>query len=236
MNKLTVDIFEEFLNNISLDALAIESSFDNVNNYTLIKIDGPLYHLRNNRSAIFETAGELTVQNVNVDDSTFTVAGDKTTDIQVMSKVTIIMPFYFHGTPLMTKNHIAGVEDKAQTPMIYLREVLREVTPEFDSPYMRIADFRLFFIDNANIQDWMTDDHYSKRLKGLNHLSDKIIDELRSSETFNAQIAEFERYNRPNWGEYSDLKGYEKTIFSGNYTAVELNSTIPIYKQDDCNF
>lgn len=235
MNKLTVDIFEEFLNSISLDALVIESSFDNANNYTLIKIDSSLYHLRNNRSVIFENAGELVVNNVNVDEFTFTVIGDKTVDIQTMTKVIIPMPFYFHGTPLMTKNHIAHIDDKAQTPMIYLREVLREVTPEFDSPYMRVADFRLFFIDNANIQDWMTDDHYSKRLRGLNHLADKIIDELRASETFNAQIAEFERYNRPNWGEYSDLKGYEKTIFSGNYTAVELNSTIPIYKEDNCN-
>jgi len=142
-------------------------------------------------------------------------------------------PFYFHGTPILTNTHISGAKEDQKVPMIYLFEILKEKDIKEDSRIVRESDLRLFFLDSADFEDWSTDDHYSKRLLGLNNLVDEFIEAARNfSCCFYLFETDITRINHVNWGVWRNNAGHEQRIFDDDLTGVEVSFTLPL---KNCN-
>lgn len=222
--KLTVYILEDFINTLTLTGDVVSFSDDGTD--TKLNVDAT-YHLRNKMVVSVDNV-EYTVVSVVVDTSII-VSGV----IVAPVKFSIAPPFYFHGTPMATNSQINGRDDINKVPMIYLYEVLREKNLSVNSAIVRESDLRLFFLDNANFSDWATDDHYSKRIVGLNSLVDQFIDFARKYKSFYLYETDFTRINHVKWGVFTNNKGHEKRILDDELTGVELSFTLPIKR--NCN-
>jgi hypothetical protein len=219
--KLTVDIMEDFIN--SLDLNGVVSAFSDDGIHTTIQV-GKTYHARTGMLLNID-GSQYPIVSV-IDNASITVEG-VIVNPQVYS---VPNPFYFHGTPIMTNaNHISGAKGSDKLPMVYLYEILREVDQPEDSRIVREADLRLFFLDEANLNEWTTDDHYSRRIKGLNNLVDQFIESaIQYTCCFYLYETPFTRVNHANWGVYLDNKGHERKIFDDDLSGVELRFTLPI--------
>ena len=219
--KLTVDILDDFIKSLDLSGSVTGFSDDGTN--TTLEVRST-YHARR---GMF----------LNVDGDDYRIlAVVNNTSIEVEGLIPNPLayrapnPFYFHGTPMMTNaNHISGAKDADKTPMIYLYEILRERDMSRNSRVSRESDLRLFFLDNADFDTWDTDDHYSKRLVGLNNLVDafEVAAEAYTC-CFYLFETSFTRINHVNWGIWRDNSGHEKRIFDDNLTGVELSFTLPL--------
>lgn len=223
--RLTVDILEDFINSLSLSGSVISFSDDGTN--TTIEV-AKTYHARERMTLDIDGTGYRIVSFVN--NTSITVAG-MIADPKVY---TVPNPFYFHGTPIMTNaNHIKGAKDSDKVPMIYLYEILKERDLGENSAIFRESDVVLFFLDNANHNDWTTDDHYSQRIVGLNNLVDEFISAARSYRCcFYQYDTPFTRINHANWGIFIKEKGHVKRIFDDDLSGVELRFTLNL---KNCN-
>ena len=220
--NLTVNILEAFIS--SMDLSGDVSSLVNDGTNTTLTVDDP-YHTREG----------MTIQVDTVDQTVISVSGNDIEVSGVLASATTYLvpnPFYFHGTPIATNSHINGAKDKNKVPMIYLYEILREKDLPVTSGLARESDLRLFFLDNADFDRWDTDDHYSKRLIGLNNLVDAFRIEALKYPGFFLDETTFTRINHVKWGVYKDNKGHEQRIFDDDLTGVELSFTLPLRK---CN-
>lgn len=222
--KLTVDIIEDFISSLTLDGFVSSFSEDGTN--TTIQVE-KTYHAR--KKMLIDIDGtDYEIVSV-VDNKSIEVVGV----INDPNYYIVPNPFYFHGTPILTNAHINGAKDKDKYPMVYLYEILREKDKRINSRIARESDLRLFFLDNANFGEWDTDDHYSKRLLGLNNLVDEFIESARAYGCcFYLYETDFTRINHVNWGVWRDNAGHEKKLFDDELTGVELSFTLPL---KNCN-
>jgi hypothetical protein len=222
--RLTVDILETFV--ASLDLSGAVASFSDDGTNTTLNVS-KTYHARRGMT-IQVDALDYVVQSV-VNNQNIIVAGVIASPLIY----TIPNPFYFHGTPILTNAHISGAREDQKYPMIYLYEIIREKDKQVDSAIKRESDLRLFFLDTADFGNWETDDHYTKRLLGLNNLVDEFIDAARAYGCcFYLYDTEFTRINHANWGRWVDNSGHEKRIFDDDLSGVELSFTLPL---KECN-
>lgn len=222
--KLTVDIMAEFIDSLDLSGGVLSFSDDGTN--TTIVVD-KTFHAR--AKMLLDIDGtDYPIVSV-LDNTNIVVTGV----IAAPIKYTVPNPFYFHGSPIMTNNHIKGAKDKNKVPMIYLYEILKEKDKKENSAIRRESDLRLFFLDNANFGEWTTEDHYSKRLLGINNLVDAFIEAARNySCCFYLFDTDITRINHVNWGVWKDNQGHKKTIFDDELTGVEASFTLPL---KNCN-
>lgn len=222
MLDLTVNILEKFIAGLELTG-TVESLNRTATSTTLILApDSETYHLREKMTVIVDGKSYEVISFEK--DKQITVEGL----IKQASEYQVPNPFYFHGTPIMTNTQINGAKPK-KFPMIYLYEILREREKRINSSIARESDLRLFFLDTANFEDWNTDDHYSKRLVGLNCLVDIFIEKARENRCqFELYETDFTRINHVNWGVFKDNRGHETKIFDEPCTGVELSFTLPL--------
>ena len=222
--KLTVDILEDFVSSLDLSGQVITSTTDGTNT-TIVVVK--TYHARKKMVLDIDGMGYEIVSVI--DNTSIEVVGV----IADPTKYTVPNPFYFHGTPMLTNAHINGAKEKDKYPMVYLYEILREKDKRKNSRIVRESDLRLFFLDSANFGEWTTDDHYSKRLLGLNNLVDEFIQAAREYGCcFYLYETDFSRINHVNWGTWRDNAGHEKKLFDDELTGVELSFTLPL---KECN-
>lgn len=224
MKQLTVDLLEDFVTSLELES-SVLSVTDNTST-SIILLENS-YNVR--KGMVIQIDGtDYPVTDVDAYNNYIEVTGS----IASATKAIIPNPFYFHGTPIATQSHISHLDEGDVLPMVYLYEIIREREFGINSSIDRDADIRLFFVDNANAEDWLTDDHYSKRLVGLNKLVDAFIQALRKSTcAFLMYDEEIERINHADWGRFSADKGHTKRLLNNYTTAVELSTTLRIKRK-----
>lgn len=220
MLDLTVNILEKFIVRLEMKGkiIAIQRASDS----TKILVD-KTYHAR--KEMQLDVDGVIYEILDVVFNESITVKG------VVKSAVNYIVPVpkYFHGTPIMTNAHINGAAEGDKLPMIYLYEIIKERDKREESNIVRESDLRLFFLDNADFSDWDTDEHYSKRLLGLNSLVDFFIKKARKNTCeFYLFKTDFTRINHVNWGMFVNNQGHKKRLFDEELTGVELSFTLPL--------
>lgn len=230
MSKLTVDIMRDFVASLDLYSPVVSFSDDGTNTTLVVE---NIYHARRGMTVDVDGTGYVVVS---VDYNACEIVLEGVIANPLL--MTVPNPFYFHGTPIATNNHIALMQETAKetVPMIYLYEILTEEEQNILSSIQRESDIRFFFLDSCNNSDWLTDDHYSYVLRGLNLLVDAFIDQLREDRKhFFTDEVTFRRVNHANWGNFVNNKGHIKRLFNGFYTGVELAFTLPIRKCTCCN-
>lgn len=213
---LTVNILDAFISALILSGVV--EAFANDGTDTTLTVD-KAYHVRAGMTIMVDGNPREVVSVTGLD---IIVSGILATAAAYVAP----NPFYFHGTPIATNTHINGEEDSDKVPMIYLAEILREKDLAVTKPLVRESELRLFFLDNADFDRWDTDDHYSKRLVGLNNLVDAFIDSALEYPRFFLDDTDFTRVNHAKWGIYKDNKGHESRIFDDDLTGVELSFTL----------
>ena len=222
MLDLTVNILEKFIASFALTGSITNLNRSQQSTTLVLAPESETYHLRESMNLLVDGVSCKVLSFVK--DKEVTVEGV----IKQASTYQVPNPFYYHGTPIMTNAQINGKKPK-QFPMIYLYEILRERDKRINSSIARESDLRLFFLDTANFEDWNTDEHYSKRLVGLNCLVDYFIDTARKNRCqFELFETDFTRINHVNWGVFKDNKGHETKLFDEQCTGVELSFTLPL--------
>ena len=224
--RLTVDIIGDFIKGLKIEGDILAASI--VDGHTDILVSNT-YHLRKGMPVLIDDVG-YKITDVQ-QDSVITVLGeiDKPKKYRAPSLV------YFHGTPVMTNNHIAEATEAQKTPMVYLYEILREKFHGPNSGLDRTSSIRLFFLDSANFEDWETEDHYTNRLYGLNSLVEFFREQAVKYECkFHLFDVSFDVINHTRFGVFTSMKGHEKRIFDEDLTGVELSFELPIKKCLNC--
>lgn len=226
MSKRTVDIIEDFINTLDLTGNILSSSDDTVN--TFIVVDNP-FHARKGMP-VFIDGNETSVVAIDYNTNTITVAGVYVSP----SSFSLNSPFYFHGTPIATNNHISQAQANQKYPMIYLYEIFQEVDQDIYSNIDWTANIRLFFLDQSNFEDWSTDDHYTYVINGQNNLVDAFIAQINKSHLFKQDEETYTRTNHANFGVFVENQGHTTRFFDDYLSGVQVQFTLNVRKCCNC--
>ncbi len=144
---------------------------------------------------------------------------------------------FFHGTPIATQQELAKIKDTVdKLPMIYLLEIIEDKHyPSKQDARDRDAQIRLFFLDEANYQDWDTDHHYSGAIVPMANLAVDFMDEYLF---YHKQLDKFEPYSliyHPKFNPQINFNGVLESLFPDQVSGVEIKVTLPVRKTFTCN-
>jgi hypothetical protein len=166
------------------------------------------------------------IKAVNFSTKTIIVEGDYTS----YSNIKLDAPFFVHGTPYATNKKL---DKEVQYPIVYLLEIIKEQIPtNRDSKFESIPTLRLFFLDEANFNDWDTDKLYSDVVTPQRNYTDYVLSNIKNSKIFglptNVEITTYAKF-----GQFFDNKGVLNSIFNKTLSGVEMRLDLPIIKK--CN-
>lgn len=154
------------------------------------------------------------------------IAGDLTGAL----KVTFPIPNFFHGTVYATNSHIINIKNHAnRVPMIYLHEIFEETDQGAQGSSIS-APIRLYFLDECDLDNWTTDDHYSKVITGLKRVVKAFKDYLDANLRVVTNDVEYRETNYVPFGKFTDMKGMESSIFDFDLSGVGLAFTLVLRK------
>lgn len=233
ITKLVVDRVRDFVAGLDLSSKVL--SFSPSGSNTIITVEN-VFHIRAtpspNQRQVDIDGTKYNVLSVDYDTNTVVVEGALVNPDPQLYKVD--NPFYWHGTPIATANHIKNLNDSSKVPMVYLRELLKErCMPPSSNLETIVPDMRLYLGDVANFNDWTREEHYSEAIRPLMNLSEVIKEELYKGRCVHvAEGEEIQRAAIPKWGIYQDSKGNIRKMFNENLDVVEMTFNLRIYK---CN-
>jgi hypothetical protein len=162
--------------------------------------------------------------------------------IEIDSQISIIInslkiekPNYLYGTVNATKNELSIIEYSVKKfPLIYLLEVISEkINNEYDSMIERTADLRIYFLDEADFENWLTETHYTQVIDRMRWMAEYFIENLEYNPNFSKTL-EYELLSHAKFGTYQETSGHIKNIFNENLSGIELRINLPITKILNC--
>jgi len=156
---------------------------------------------------------------------------------------TIAAPLYFHGTVIKAQEDMLTIGDSDnvfnRTPFIYLKEIIsdKKYASGSVSPLDRETTLRMFFLTMSDFANWKTAEHYEMSITPMRNLIENFIDKLEKSPLI-GKFEDYETTNHVNFGVYVDAKGHTGSVFVDHLSGIELNITLPFYKQNrttNCN-
>lgn len=226
----TVKIFKKLLDDFSLEG-NISSVVNNLDGtYTFSTCD--TYHVMQG-SYIEINGDDYLVKSVDTDINTITIYSNIaiTSDTFLTQK-----PYFFHGTPIDTTNVLSTILDSSQKyPMIYLLEIIKDkFIADKSSIIDRESNLNIFFLAEANFQDWDVDQHYSDAIIPMMNLCSNFIDYLKKHPDIGT-ISDFEVIYHAKFGmQLKEASGHVKNLFNDNTSGVQLRVTLPIKKTLIC--
>lgn len=155
----------------------------------------------------------------------------------VVASFFLYTPVYFHGTPIETNVELLQ-EDNAndKTPMVWFLENFTDrFFDDSEDTREREIKFRLFFLTQANHEQWLVDDAYHNAIEPMRRLMENFIEKLRAVPArFGLIDFEYEAINYAKFGVYINNKGMEKSLFADKLAGCELNMSLTIYKYEGC--
>lgn len=230
MKKVTVKLVEQLLDDMPL-ASSISNLINNLDNTWTFKAC-ELFHVRNG-SIITINATEYEVESVDYDLMTITI---KST-LPVIGTFFLAPPFFFfHGTPIDTGNTLSTILDSSKKiPLVYLLEVIRDKFINSNTSVIeRESNINLFFLDEANFNDWDVDQHYSDAIIPMFNLCNSFIDYIKN----NGGIGVVEDYDITYHAKFGlqikQESGHIKNLFTDNLSGVQLTINIRFKRSFTC--
>lgn len=148
---------------------------------------------------------------------------------------TMPAPLFRHGTARQINSELTKIKQKNKAPFIWLYEVIEEdYKGDKKDPLERETPIRLFFFDEADPNNMVTEDHYNEVIRPLRNLVFEFINKIVS----NTGLFDSETNNKivylPDWGQFNTVKGFEKKILDENWSGIELKKTLRIFKNKVC--
>jgi hypothetical protein len=143
---------------------------------------------------------------------------------------------FFHGTPIATGaelNQIQKAVDK--TPMVWMMENFTERFLEDELQRLeRETDLRLFFLTQANHNQWMTETAYHKAIRPMRRFMELFVQALKNDSQFDTLELTYSVQNYSKFGVYINEKGMPTNKFADNLSGVEMQFTLKRYRPDCC--
>jgi len=224
--KPTVDIIKEIVNSLTFTE-NILSLAQNGTEWTIKICDN--HHLRP-CSKIQINGTDYEVKSI---DGSGCILID-TADSLSLGVLVIPAPFYIHGTWLAATSEIKQIPlSSDKYPLVYLFEVLED---RFNTNPLsttgRESKLRLFFLDEADRNNWLTEDHYEGAINPMTSLAEDFIGATDNSKLVvnNNDAKEHSLRYHANFGKVTE-EGHTKYLFSDFVSGVEMNVTIPFTKK-----
>ena len=163
-----------------------------------------------------------------IQDESFVVSGSNPITATQMN---IDAPFFIHGTPKNASNEFTKVDEDIKYPFVYLYEIYaEEVKTDRTNPTAYSANLRLFFLDETNPEDYLTQDQYSEVIRPVRSLVELFLDPITSGESvqFVEQTSDFTMIPWVNFGKFQDARGNEKYIFKDKISGYELKINLDV--------
>ena len=145
---------------------------------------------------------------------------------------TIPAPFFITGTKLATNMEwtIADNDVTAKTPIVWLLETIRERKFGKGSVYHFEAELRIFFLDETNIAQFLTEDHRREVVYPMTRLAEEFIDMIGNNRKFKT-IEDYTIKTFSRFGVEQD-NGMFQNVLDANLSGVELQFTLTKFKEN----
>lgn len=145
-----------------------------------------------------------------------------------------LQPYFYYGDPIDINNEInrGNMDTDTKYPAVIMFEVQRQrYFRDRANLYDSEPSVRLFFMDQANYQDYSIDDLYGV-VDRMQDLALEFIDQLDIEKGVYIQDSEYLINKHSKWGVkvIRNRRTASETIFDNNLTGVELNIDIPLSK------
>lgn len=223
------NILREVFNDLTATVQIIEVS--TAGNIHTVEVCDP-YYMEVGRTVIIG-GNNYVVKTINYLTNTITVEG--TASINVDS-FTLYAAFFFHGTPRAVNSELHDQPNASdKTPMGWLLETYEEAFPgEVDTVLDRESDIRLFFLTQANFNEWLTQDFYNNAIEPMRRLMYLFINTISNNPLFDMIDVGYEVTNHAKFGVYITNQGVENGMFVDNLSGCELRIRLKIFKRDIC--
>lgn len=223
------DLLEAVVNDMDI-SIEVTNVTDNMDgSYTLTVCD--VKYLQ--EKYVVTIDGEnYTIDSINHDDKEVTVLGSVEPPVGSFNAPSVK---YYHGTVQQTKSELDREMDVSnKTPMIYLLESFREqFNRDKDLSKERSVNARLFFLTQANFDDWVTNDYYAMALRPMRNLLDLFILTLDNDTNFD-KLWNYETITRTRFGLEQTEKGYLANYFGENLCGIEVIFDFDIKRDNAC--
>jgi len=176
--------------------------------------------------------------------NTYTIEAVNATSKTVLVKgstvaVTSFTPYlvkFFYGNIRETGNELKDyLQSRDKTPMLYLYEEFRErFNEEPDTNIERESDLRLFFLTQADFQDWQRQDFQDNAVMPMRRLAEQFIEQLKNTKLV-ADLTNYETTTKTRFGVFVSEKGINTGYWADNLSGIELRITIELDKPENCN-
>ena len=187
---------------------------------------------------------------ITLDGKKYRIVGVETNEKIVIKEVTsgsgppnittfpLAAPKFFHGTALdvgMEMVDIQNVKDKV--PFVYMHE---RFTERYDvdrtSSIDRIANLRLFLMDQATIQKgWKTDEHYDNVIDAMQNLHRDLEEAFRKSKFIGKLEADYDGTSLVNFSIRITEEGADAQTLADQLSGFELRQQLPFEDVRDCD-
>tara|TARA_R110000751_G_scaffold46884_3_gene105080 strand:+ start:387 stop:1085 length:699 start_codon:yes stop_codon:yes gene_type:complete len=141
-------------------------------------------------------------------------------------------PNYIHGTLKMAQNEVDAVNNKELlVPFVYLFEVIRDrKNTDSESMIDRTTELRIFFVNSANTNDWLTNDHYLNVIDPMQQMTDLFIKKIKSNKRF-AENLDYDSLPLINLSQEGQQ---DNSVFDCNLSGIELRLFADIREDLSC--
>ena len=226
MRKQTVDIIGDLVN--SLEVVFNIKSITPFGTYFILTTDCTWWlsikdkitiDLKSYEVVSFDINKEITIKSLD-------------NGIPTQSSFIISSPNYIHGTLKMAQNEVDAVNNKELlVPFVYLFEVIRDrKNTDSESMIDRTTELRIFFVNSANTNDWLTDDHYVNVIEPMQQMVDLFIKKIETNKRF-AENLDFDCLPLINLSQEGQQ---ENSVFDCNLSGIELRLFADIREDLSC--
>lgn len=148
----------------------------------------------------------------------------------------IIYPVkFFYGNIRETANELKDYEQsRDKTPMLYMYEEFKErFNEDPETNIERESDLRLFFLTQADFQDWQRQDFQDGAVMPMRRLTERFIEELRNAKRV-TQLTSYETITKTRFGVFVNDKGIDSAYWADNLSGIELRITIELDRDGGC--
>lgn len=143
-------------------------------------------------------------------------------------------PVFFHGTVRMINNEVSQIrQSRKKTPLVYLADYRNINTNEPTNRIKYEAPLRLFFLDEANYNDWTSDDYYPEVIEPMEALAKAFKKVAKKNE----QIVD----TTEGFGETpvikfanTDRNGHISKLFTDDLSGYGLDFDLKVINSENC--
>lgn len=236
MKRSTISIVRELVNAMQFK-FTIKSVVDNADGTYLLNT-GPTHYLQKNSNSKFIIDGnEYYILSVVLNTSVL-VSGSVA---PVASTFNLPGLKFFHGTIKQTNTELANeglyLDMADKCPMAYLLRPFEEdidAQDLNDSPIERESPITIFFLTEANFDDWKIDDFDHEAIDPMWSVAQTFIETVKAAPGID-KIDKYKIVDKIKFANYN-INGADKILFKDNLSGKEVNITLPILAEccDDC--